>query len=183
MKAMKNVIIIPGFSEKNKAQVDEFSDYFEEKGFKTVKVYWPHWESGDSSKFDKHTEVIRIKNLIEDVKDGEIAIVAKSVGTLIASEVLRTIDKRRIRRVVLIGFPLQWNDERSSEELQYYESLNDVDPEIITIIQAKNDPYCSYAKVERFVREIMKNKKIELIEINRDDHEYPVGSVKEYLRI
>jgi predicted alpha/beta hydrolase family esterase len=180
---MKNVIIIPGFSEKNKEQVDSYAAYVEEKGYKTVKVYWPHWESGDSSKFDKHAEVLRIKNIINDVKDGEIVIVAKSVGTLIASEILKTIDKRIVRRVVLVGLPLQWNDERSSEEYQYYEALNELDPAIVTIIQAKNDPYCSYVKVERFVREIMKNKKIEIVGINRDDHEYPVESVKDYLRI
>jgi predicted alpha/beta hydrolase family esterase len=176
---MKNVIILPGFSSKNQELLDTYVPYFKDKGYKVNAIKWPHWKSGNKSDFVKEEQVERIVCLLDNI-DRPITFFAKSVGTIILSEVLKVIDKIKIQKIVLAGLPL---GDGSSNLIDVYKSLNDLNPSKIIIIQAKNDPYSPFKAVKKFIREDIGNNDIKVLEIDRNDHIYPIESVEEYFNV
>jgi len=170
-----NLLLLPGNSSRNQELLDTYSEHFKDKGFNIITVPWRHWSDDSMDNVDE-TEIERIIEIINKTS-GDFYVIAKSVGTVLFSKVLSKIDKSRIKRVTYLGLPISGKIEKYK---MYYNVLNGLNDTPITFIQAKNDPYASFEEVVDFTKNVLKNVKIELNEINRSDHDYPIEDVKEY---
>jgi predicted alpha/beta hydrolase family esterase len=80
----KRLLILPGYSSKNKDWVDQTADSLK-NSFLPIAVYWPHWINPQKSAWIEN-EVEKL--LPELASHNPTYLVAKSVGTLVAMQVL-----------------------------------------------------------------------------------------------
>lgn len=148
-------LILPGYSESNKEWVDETATNLKVEG--TIRpFYWMHW-TDENSKFDVQEKA----ELIAKHLRGEKAnIVAKSIGTLVASLAIQMISDQ-INKVIFCGVPLK---DISQEEIEIIKSVTKSLGDKIVIFQNINDPHGSFDNMKDF-----NNVKM----TNRDDHNYP----------
>lgn len=161
-------IILPGFSVKNKQWVDETANNLEIDGV-IRPIHWDHWVD-EKEKFDikeKATVIAR------HARGEKINIVAKSIGTLVASLIIQKIPDQ-IERVIFCGIPV--NDLTEDDLLQIKKAIGILKDRII-IYQNSNDPHGSYDQVKKFELDF------KLIEKPSYNHEYPYfEEFNEYLR-
>lgn len=156
-----DTLILPGFSLKNKDWAEEV-----QKNLAPINLrihYWFHWETGqvEDGWIDKETEkIINRENLT-------INVIAKSIGTLVVMEILKSKPKL-MKKIVLCGIPL--NDFHPGDE-KFYEELKLLDGKNILCIQNENDNHGTFSDVEKFVHSI--NPNIKILSKPRSDHEYP----------
>lgn len=147
--------ILPGFSPKNKEWLEEAAKSIQIDG-QIRPVYWDHWDD-ESQKFDAKEKA----DLIERHSKGDkINIVAKSIGTLVASMVIEKIPEQ-INKVVLCGIPV--NDLNSEEIELIKKSINSLGSRII-VFQNDKDHHGTFGQVKDFGTVISKPA---------DNHDYP----------
>jgi pimeloyl-ACP methyl ester carboxylesterase len=156
-------IILPGFSRINKAWAEQVK-YNLEPDFPSEFISWKHWETENSNDFSLPDETYKILQL---VGAEEINIIAKSIGTLVAMNVISKIPLQ-LQKAILCGVPL--TDIRH-EDLHYYDILENLPLYRVSFFQNSNDPHGSYGDVVKFLKDI--NIRIEVIKKESDDHEYP----------
>lgn len=156
-------LILPGYSLKNKGWAEEIKRQLDDKLTSKV-IYWPHWETGQSEDnwIEKEAEKI-----IGTIHGGNINLIAKSIGTMVAMIVLKR-KQELVNRLILCGIPL--NDFLPGNE-KYYEVLKGFLVERILCIQNSGDNHGSHPAVEKFIQAI--NPEIRVVSKERDDHEYP----------
>lgn len=153
--------ILPGFSASNKDWALETAKKLD-LDHEVRPVFWSHWEDPEKTLNPKK----KAQDLIDVLLHDRANIIAKSVGTLVASYMIKEIPDR-IEKVVLCGIP-----STSKKKLEILkESLNNFPPEKILVIQNTNDPLASYYEVKTFMQKI--NPKIQVVEKARQDHNYP----------
>lgn len=147
-------LILPGYSASNKEWVDETAKSLKVEG--TIRpFYWMHW-TDENSKFDVQEKA----ELIAKHLRGEKAnIIAKSIGTLVASLAIKTISDQ-INKVIFCGIPV---NDISKEELEIIKSVAKSLGDKITIIQNSNDPHGTFVEVKDFGN---------VIEKDNDTHDY-----------
>lgn len=155
------VLILPGFSPKNKEWAYRAKEYLGE--FDADVYEWPHWESGKDEDFD-HVDIIG--DIFEKYYDKNLYIVAKSVGTLITSFLV--LGKQEIQKIVLCGIPLSDFDEEAKAIVSKALPLF---PQKTVLFQNEFDNHGSYAEVKAFLKDV--ESPIQIIKKNRFDHEYP----------
>jgi predicted alpha/beta hydrolase family esterase len=175
---MTNLLILPGNSTRNQELLDSYAEHFKDKDFNIITVPWKHW-SDENKDYTDETEVERIVQIIKSTP-GDFYIIAKSVGTVLFSKALDHIDHSIIRSITYLGLPIAGKIEKYKK---YYNALNELNDCPITFIQAKNDPYASFDEVVDFTKNELNNYQIELIAIDRSDHDYPIEDVKKTLAI
>jgi len=148
-------LILPGFSKSNKEWVDEVAQNLDVEGI-IRPFYWMHW-TDESQKFDA-TEKAEL--IVKHIKGDRINIIAKSIGTLIASLVYKIIPKQ-IERIIFCGIPVNSLEISELETIKSFIILNNGK---FVGFQNINDPLGSYEKVKDFGNIKM---------TNRDDHNYP----------
>jgi pimeloyl-ACP methyl ester carboxylesterase len=153
--------ILPGYSPKNKVWADEAVQNLK-LGGKVEPIYWSHWEN-ESKKFDDKQNANLIIRL---AKEDRINLVAKSVGTLVATLIVKKIPER-VNKIILCGIPTV-SDKRLKISR---EAFKDFPPENIIVFQNQNDPFATYVEVEDYMRKV--NPKIKVISKERSDHHYP----------
>ncbi len=159
-----NILILPGFSLKNRAWADETKFTLEKKGLVGVETYeWKHWQTGANDDFSSFKEAQMIINLI---KDSQISIVAKSIGTLVACRILSSIPSQ-INKAVFCGIPL---NDLTEEEKSAYEILDRIPQNRLTFIQNSDDSHGSHEEVGQFLGNIIPGKQI--LEKESSTHEY-----------
>lgn len=148
-------LIFPGYSKTNQAWVDEVSENLMVEG--TIRPFrWMHW-SDDISHFDPQEKA---ELIVKHIRVGEVKILAKSIGVLVASKVIDLVPDQ-VKKAVFCGIPK--ND------------LNDIDFELITkvcqkykdkitIIQNINDPHGNFEDVKYLGKVIPKDS---------SNHNYP----------
>lgn len=148
-------LILPGYSKSNKEWVDETAKNLKVEG--TIRpFYWMHW-TDENSKFDVQEKA----ELIAKHLRGEKAnIVAKSIGTLVASLAIQMISDQ-INKVIFCGVPLK---DISQEEIETIKSVTKSLGDKITIFQNSNDPHGTFNEVKGLGNVVM---------ADRDDHNYP----------
>lgn len=164
---MIKVIILPGFSLKNKDWAYEVKKNLPE--FDIHVHEWLHWQTGNISNLDVENEIKRL-NLSEEVN-----IIAKSIGTLVLVNLLKT---NFVKKAIFNGIPM---GDIESKDLHDYEVLADLDINRFLFIQNKDDNHGSHKNVSQFLQKI--NPDIEVISKPRDDHEYPYwDEFREFLK-
>jgi len=150
-------IIIPGFSSKNKEWA-----YDVKKNISGSEVYeWPHWKDL-SIKFKPKEEA---KNILAIIGEGETNIIAKSIGTLIASILLKTA---KVNKIIYAGIPI---NDMNEDDMYEYKILSDVDPKKVIVFQNSEDEHGSFVAVRKFLSQI--NPNIEIKEMPGKTHDYP----------
>lgn len=148
-------LILPGYSSKNKEWVDEVA-----KNLKVNHIirpfYWMHW-TDESSNFDAQEKANLI---IKHIKEDKINIIAKSIGTLVASKVVEKIPNQ-IERIIFCGIPLT---SLSVEDLNIIKFVINILGNKFLGFQNMDDPHGSFEQVKNFGNIKMKVA---------SDHNYP----------
>jgi pimeloyl-ACP methyl ester carboxylesterase len=156
-------IILPGFSRINKAWAVQVK-YHLEPDFPSEIISWRHWETEDSSDFSLPDETYKIIKLIGS---DEVNIVAKSIGTLVAMNLILKIPLQ-INKVILCGIPLR---DIRPEDRHFYDILENLPLYKVRFFQNSDDPHGSFDEVEKFLKDM--NMRIEITKKESNDHEYP----------
>lgn len=160
-------LILPGFSVKNKDWAYEVKNKISPK-FLTEIVEWEHWTIKDTS-FANWQEWLdnEIPRVLNQIKEDKVNILAKSIGTLIAVNVLKE-KPNLINKLFICGIPLR---DMEATDKENYKVLKDFPVDKIMCIQNENDNHGSFVEAEGFLHSI--NPKIKIISKPRDDHNYP----------
>src|SRR3989344_486476 len=154
-------VILPGYSPHNRDWAIDIKKKL--KLDHEVLVHeWRHW-SGLGS-LSANYEVGKI---LEKVGKDKVNIIAKSVGTRVALQLLVKIPKQ-ISKVILCGIPTKGEGETAKKN---YAPLADFSPTRILVFQNTKDPFAKYKDIKKFIGSI--NPKIKIIEKPRSDHHYP----------
>lgn len=148
-------LILPGYSKTNKEWVDETVKNLKIDGI-IRPFYWMHW-TDETAIFDPQEKAGLI---IKHLKGEKTNIIAKSLGTLVASLVCKMIPNQ-IEKVILNGIPLR---DINSEELEIIKSAIRLNKDKIIVFQNNNDPHGTFEDVKDFGNVVMKEG---------NDHNYP----------
>jgi predicted alpha/beta hydrolase family esterase len=162
-------IILPGYSKHNCDWAEEMvldMDLVHE----VVVHNWKHWEKGN---FSLKQELERI---LEEVGDGKINIIAKSVGVYVALNLIPKI-LHKVNKVILCGIASAVGEDRKGLLKTFVSSIP---VENILCIQNEKDKYVTFADAEKFYHSV--EPKIKVISKPRSDHDYPYpGDFKKFL--
>lgn len=155
-------IIIPGYSSHNKKWLEDTAASISSDG-EIRPIYWGHWDD-PIIKFDPRLKA----NLLDAVSGKRVVdIVAKSIGTLVASYLIQK-SPEKIRRVIFCGMPLNDIGEKEKEIIK--NALSKIPSENVICFQNSEDPHGSYDSVKNFLSG--HESDVEIISKPRDDHEY-----------
>ena len=158
------VIVLPGWTAKNKKWKDEVCGFLNAKGLEAIGIDWKHWGLG-SDQMDFGYELKRLANLVS--QNPNCSIVAKSIGTVLIAATLND-RKLQVHKLVLCGVPIKTSDQ---EGKKYLGELTKVNSSKIKIFQNYQDPYGSVTDLKSFFQG--SSLKDNIMEMNRGDHEYP----------
>lgn len=153
------IVLLPGFSAKNKIWAEQLQNDLQEMGLKIQVQNWRHWDdNSESFKIEAETEAF-----LGAVNDEEVIVLAKSIGTRLIIELLRKHpDKFNANQVILMGIP---------EKHEHYIEVLKSKSNLFQIIQNYQDPYLSYADLVEWLKS--NNIDIDVIKGDRNDHDYP----------
>lgn len=149
-------LVLPGFSLKNKEEAEAIALAIESKNQKVYLHKWRHWDNPEAE-FDPWLEVDLIKKQIEG---GDLNIVAKSIGTYIAVNLLKEVP---VNKLTLMGIPVS---DLTAEELTSYSALSNL--EHFTVIHNDKDPHGNIQQVE----DLLSGLEYDLILKEAAHHEY-----------
>lgn len=153
-------IILPGYSESNKQWVLSLIKEMDIR-HKVLVHEWRHWTSGG---FSLNYE---LGELEKEAGDDEISILAKSVGTSVAMNLLAK--GIHVNKLILCGIPFRgFQDERKK---LFKDNLTDFPTENVIVFQNSKDPLGNFSVVERFIHSI--NPEIKVVEKEAGNHHYP----------
>lgn len=155
-------IILPGYSDKNKLWLETVASELKTEN-EVRTIYWNHW-TDFHKKFDPKDKAI---DVVDVMLDDSANLIAKSVGTLVASYVILRAPEK-IKKVIFCGLPL--NDLTEDDKKIVQEALTKISPENIVCIQNDKDPHGDFDAVSKFVSVV--NPSIKIISKQADTHEY-----------
>lgn len=162
-------IVLPGYSLHNKDWALEIKKSLSFR--QSVLVHeWQHWQLGGTL----HPKY-EIRKILKEINKDKVNIIAKSVGTMVAMNVLAEIPEQ-INKIILCGVP-SVSEERKK---LFTVSLSVFPEEDIVVFQNTKDPLAGFEEVKNFMKLV--NPKIKVIEKLRSDHHYPYfEDFKEFL--
>jgi|SRR5581483_10295521 len=157
-------LILPGFSLKNRDWAYGAMKYLPDSSV----VEWRHWTTGNTD-FENWMEWVggELSLIFEKIKEERINLLAKSIGTFAAMNVLKE-KPGLVNKLVVAGIPLGDLDQKDKT---LYEILGDFAAEDLLCVQNEGDHHGSFDDVKAFLQVI--NPKIKIIPKPRNDHEYP----------
>lgn len=156
-------VILPGYSLRNKSWAEEVASTLADT-HDARPIFWNHWTSPDQKFLPKE----KASDVLDVIMDESANIVAKSIGTLVASFMIQA-DSEKFPRIIFCGIPL--NDISEDEKEEIKKALKLVSEDKIICFQNEDDPHGTYEQVRGFVHAI--NSKIKVLSKERGDHEYP----------
>lgn len=147
--------ILPGYSSSNQEWAATVSRSLNVEG-EIRPIFWDHWRD-EGERFDPKEKA----RLLSDLAPNKVVnIIAKSVGTLVASYMIENISQQ-IGKVVFCGIPF---NDLSEEEKEVIKKAIKTCGDKIVCYQNDNDPHGNYTQVKDFG---------DITSKPRDDHEYP----------
>ena len=152
-------IILPGYSPRNKDWALEVKKNL--SSTKDVLVHeWEHWQGGTMSVKKE------LERIISEAGNGDLNIVAKSVGTRVAMQLLLR-KTNRLDKIILCGIP-----SVSEENAEVFRrALENFPAEKIIVFQNQKDPFATYEEVKEFMGKV--NPEIKVIQKPASTHDYP----------
>ena len=157
------VIYLPGFSSKNRAEMQSVSEFLTKKGIVVHQHEWPHWEDS-TVEWSAEREVAIVEKLIKSLPEDDLAIVGKSLGTFVAIKLL-ALTNRSLEKLILNGIP--YNDLSFTELKEYLAVLPNYQDQL-TLIHNENDSHGEWKTVKGWLNDI----KYELVLKPGDTHIY-----------
>lgn len=157
-----HIEILPGFSPHNKKWAENIKKEIQKLGEVNI-VHWPHWKTGKAKDGWIEKEAIKLKNR---VGDESIAIIAKSMGTLVAMEALKK--DIQVEKLILCGVPIanfRKGDENRLSALKRFSAKK------VVVFQNEEDPYAKPEEVASLLNKY--NPDIVMMKKPRKDHHYP----------
>jgi hypothetical protein len=148
-------LVLPGYSIKNKTWADEVCRNLKIDGI-IRPFYWMHW-TDESDKFDAKEKA---QLIAKHVKGNSVNIIAKSIGTLVASYLYELVPNQ-IEKVIFCGIPINGFDE---EKIEVVKKCITGKGNNFLGFQNTSDPYSNFDKVKDFGNIVAKE---------RSNHEYP----------
>lgn len=148
------ILVLPGFSIKNKEEAEAIASALSAKGEKVYVHNWRHWIENIEWNPQEELRLIRL-NITEP-----FSIVAKSIGTYIAAGMLL---QNVPGKLILMGIPI---NDLTKEELDVYFNLGKI--QNFSVIQNTQDPHGSAEQV----RELLSGLNYKLITKESTDHSY-----------
>lgn len=148
-------LILPGYSSENKSWVDDVAKNLKINGI-IRPFYWMHW-TDENNIFEVNKKALLIA---KHLKGDKFNIIAKSIGTLVASLICNMIPDN-IEKVIFCGIPLA---DINSDELEIIKSVIFRFNTKFVGFQNKLDPHGTFDEVRGFGNIIM---------TDRTDHSYP----------
>lgn len=172
-----NLIILPGNSYVNKEWAEKARDFFA-SNFKSVSIqYYDHW-SNRSELIDIDIELKKFTDTMS-ILSGDVAILAKSVGTILTMYAIysKSVDMSRITKCIFVGLPTEWA-RANSFDIDGWSTAFTVPT---TLIQNDNDPVTTAEDIRK-EQANGRFKNMTLIEVKGDDHVYgDFDEIKRYL--
>lgn len=142
------VIFLPGYSLHNQGEMNEVSEYLVSQGLSVNKIEWEHWLEPDRV-WDLRSEVDKVSQKIAESSEEGLILIAKSIGTLVAVNLLKMINKSVLKKVVLMGIPA--NDLSSDEKASYKEVLLELAEGKVVVMQNELDNHGIAADVVKML--------------------------------
>lgn len=155
-------IILPGYSPHNSELAENVAVKLNGKNIKTQVHYWNHWRKATNFSIKKE-----IKKTVQEVGGDDVNIIAKSVGVMVAMNLIPIIFKK-VKKVILCGIASVQGDERRKALKEF---LAVVPTENILCIQNKKDRFVPYQEAKKFYHSV--EPELKVIEKPRSDHNYP----------
>lgn len=155
------IVYLPGFSKKNKEELDTIISFMEHKNFIVYAHEWRHWQN-QSQEWDIETEITKIKK--ELTRNEQYVIVAKSIGTIVAAKILCE-DINYPQKIILMGIPL--GEDLENKKALFQSAFSNYKGKIF-VIQNNKDPYGSSQRVHEALANISYN----IIIKESDNHTY-----------
>lgn len=147
--------VLPGYSSGNQQWAEDVAHKLKVDG-DIRPIFWDHWRD-EGAHFDPKEKARVLSHLAPNLF---VNIVAKSVGTLVASYMIENIPEQ-VKKVIFCGIPV---NDLSEEEIELIKSTVKKLGDKLIIYQNESDPHGSFERVKDFGKVILKP---------RSDHEYP----------
>lgn len=159
-----NIVLLGGNSKRHYQWVRDLAASLTSNGHTVILHDYKHWLTGDESA-DIEYEINSLSKQLEPYDN--YIIIAKSVGTLIAS---LGIQRGAIKaaHAILLGVPL---NGVISTYPEFTDALKSLPPTII--VQNSDDPYGAVADITQFIEQNAPTQVISVLEIpNNSTHDY-----------
>lgn len=156
------LVLLPGNNKSNKEWIEKVESELKDLFSSTSIQYYQHWKD-DKPLIDFDLEA---NKLVENNKEADIVIFAKSAGTLLT---LKSIKNNLIipKKCIFAGVPINWARENNFDAELWLEEYN-----IPTLfIQNTNDPVFSFKELKELLAE-KKLKNYKIIELPGNSHDY-----------
>ena len=173
----QHLIIIPGNGSSNKIWAEKARDFFKNDFSLVTILHYDHWQNG-SELIDMSIELRKLTDIVNSLQ-GEIVILAKSVGTVLTMYAVhsKSIDPLRISKCVFVGLPPEWSRTNGFD----IDSWSTAFTMPTTLIQNDNDPV---ATAEDIRKEQVNGrfKNMTLVEAKGNDHVFgDFDEIRKYL--
>jgi predicted alpha/beta-hydrolase family hydrolase len=155
--------VLPGYSSKNKVWSESCAKEIS-LNHEVKPVFWNHWTDSKIT----FNAIDYAKEVAELFSDEQVNILAKSIGTLVASTIVKS-SPDKIQKVIFCGIPLNGISKADRQTIKVF--MESFPAEKILCFQNENDPLGTFIEVKKFVAEA--NPKIKVIKKPGDDHNYP----------
>lgn len=156
-------ILLPGYSPKNLAEMEEICESLERIGYKVHSHRWRHWKDPEVE-WDEEEELSRIIDEIKEYNESSFGLIGKSVGTGVSLELFKSL-RDKVKILILMGIPCGNFSDNKMEEFRF--ALQKISaPKFV--IQNQNDPLGSSTSI----RELLKDTDTKLTLKESDDHRY-----------
>lgn len=161
-------VILPGYSAHNKDWAEEVAKNLKIGG-EIRPIFWAHWT--DPEKYLRPKE--KAQDIVDILKGDRANLIAKSVGTLVAAYVVRSIPDQ-VSKVVLCGIP-----STSDERLEIFrEAFANFPVEKVICFQNEHDPFKTPKDIEDFMEKVHPQHQkfgvgVKVEPKQRNDHHYP----------
>lgn len=152
-------LYLPGYSLKNKLEATNIVEKLTHNSQEVYLHEWLHWQDS-SIEFDLETETEIVISEIKGIEN--FGIIAKSIGTLVALNVLSKLNLKA-KYLILLGIPL--NIAQKYPDL--YLNLNMYSQKTYSI-QNKRDEYGLRTEVSKF----LSKQSFEEYTVDSDNHRY-----------
>ena len=158
------VLYLPGYSLKNKSELESISTALKGGGFEVLAHEWQHWkDEGIAWNIPQEIELIK-----QEIGTSQIDfVVAKSLGTYVAATLVwqKVIDPKKI---ILLGLPI---NDLSADENEFLKlALKRMNGKL-TLIQNSQDEHGSLEDLNTLVFDIQHDLIIK--EANNHEYNYP----------
>jgi pimeloyl-ACP methyl ester carboxylesterase len=151
------IITLPGYSLQNKEDNQAIAADLREQEYDVYAHAWRHWVD-ESIEFDPVIEATELLEVIDRSGEQELIIIAKSMGTWVAVELIsRLPEEVKLKKVIIMGVPYTSLDKKDNAK---YETVLNALTIPVYWIQNELDPHGNFEAVKEWLGQVTFTKSI-----------------------